>query len=149
MIIALHNALKSYLKIDLLFLTKLLGYKSEQQHELKQYLLDNKCKLVNDDELGLVLDCKLTNEYRANGYGNNNSNNNKSNSNNNKSKTSSKHNDKKRKVVISDNIYDDSSKTSNKKQKSKHKDSKDKKKKTNTTTTTTKNVGMTERSKPR
>ena len=106
-------------------MSKLLGFTSSQENELKKYLADNNCMLVNDE-----LDCKLTNEQRSNTSTNSNNNgNNNSSSNNNKVNKP----DKKRKG-FSDNIH----------QQQKHKTEKKKRK------VETQNGGMlTERAKPR
>jgi hypothetical protein len=100
---------------------------------LKKYLIDNNCKLVNDEECrGMVLDCKLTNEHRSKTACS-------SNNNNNNSKPIIVSGDKKRKG-FSDNIYDSIKPI--KKQKKKNKSEKGEKKKKV-------EGGMTERSKPR
>jgi len=126
-----------------------LGYTTDQENEMKKYLTENKCKLVNDDEVGgLVLDCKLTNENRIQS----------NNTNSIKKEISTvalnSKSDKKRKGFNS-NIHNDDddaiiSNVKNKKQK-KHKESKhDKEKKRKVVVPSSNGMnGMTERSKPR
>jgi hypothetical protein len=134
-----------------------LGYTKEQENELKKYLIENKCKVVNDDDIGgLVLDCKLTNENRIKSNNINNTNN----TNNIKKEISTvsinSKSDKKRKGFNS-NIHNDDddddaiSNVKNKKQKKHNKESKhDKEKKRKVVPSAgVASNGMTERSKPR